>query len=143
LEILSQSPFLVIDSAMNGDSATKLRQTLADYFPGRRIILIFGASQDHDYETMLAILLPISSTLIVTRSAHGRATAPEMLAAVAQRLAYEVQLSQSVADALRQALDQADETDLICVAGSLFCAAEARLAWLAHTGLPLPATDPI
>ena len=45
LEILSRSPFILVDSAMNGDSVRKLRQTLKDYFPGRNVILIFGVSQ--------------------------------------------------------------------------------------------------
>jgi dihydrofolate synthase/folylpolyglutamate synthase len=143
LEILNRSPFLVVDSAMNGDSAYQLRQALDDYFPGRPLILIFGSSQDHDYEAMLRTLLPIARTAVVTRSGHMKAAAPEILAAVAGRLGREVLLSQTIAEALALALDQADETDLICVAGSLFCAAEARLAWFERTGLPRPEVDPV
>jgi folylpolyglutamate synthase/dihydropteroate synthase len=92
---------------------------------------------------LLQALLHVSRSIIVTRSAHARATAPETLAAVVHGLGREAITSSTVAAALAQALDQAEETDLLCVAGSLFCVAEARLAWLERAGLPLPETDPV
>jgi dihydrofolate synthase/folylpolyglutamate synthase len=143
LEILSQSPFVIVDSAMNGDSARELCRALTDYFFGRNIILIFGASSDHDYNAMLAELLPISRHIIVTQSDSLKAARPEQLVAAAQALGYDAASSPTVSQALADALPLADERDVICVTGSLFCAADARLAWAKHAGLPLPETDPV
>jgi dihydrofolate synthase/folylpolyglutamate synthase len=143
LEIISQNPFLVIDCAMNGDSARKLHQALAEYFPGRSIVLVFGSSRDHDYEAMLRELLPIARYTIVTQSTSFKATTPETLAQTAQDLGHNVAINPNVPEALQAALAIANEHDLICVAGSLFIAADARLAWLQHANLPLPPTDPV
>ena len=143
LEIISQNPFVVIDGAMNGDSAKKLRQALAEYFPGRSIVLIFGSSKDHDYETMLRELLPMARYAIATQSTSFKATTPEILSSTAQGLGHSVAISPTVPEALQAALAIANERDVICAAGSLFIAADARLAWLQHAGLPLPPTDPV
>lgn len=142
LEILSREPLVLVDSAMNGDSAEKLRDTLADYFPGRSLLLVFGASNDHDYAVMLQALLPSARRAIMTQANHPRATPPETLAQTAQALGYRVSLAQTVAEALALALESGEDRDLVCVAGSLFCVADARLAWAERAGLPLPETDP-
>ena len=143
LEILSQSPFVIVDSAMNGDSARKLRQALEEYFPGRRLILIFGSSKDHDHTAMLRELLPLPRHTIASQSTSFKAADPETLVAVARDLGYNIAHSPTISQALEEALALADERDIICVAGSLFCAADARLAWAKHAGLPLPETDPV
>ena len=143
LEILSQAPFLIVDGAMNGDSAMKLRQTLTHYFPGRSILLIFGASRDHDYTIMLRELLPIARHAIVARSTSFKAADPEALADAAEALGYEVAVNATIPQALQTALSQAEALDIICVTGSLFCVADARLAWAEYAGLPLPETDPV
>ncbi len=143
LEILSREPLLLVDSAMNGDSARKLRQTLASYFPGRRVIFVFGASRDHDYTAMLTELLPVSTRVIATQASHPRATRPEVLAATALTLGTTIETAPTVAESLALAEENLGERDLICVAGSLFCAAEARFVWMRQTGQPLPPTDPV
>lgn len=146
LEILNQAPFVVVDSAMNGDSALKLRQALRSYFPGRAITLIFGASNDHDYPAMLRELLPVSQQVILTQANHPRATRADVLQETAQSLndtASTISTQSTIVQALEQAIEQVEEPGLICVAGSLFCAAEARLAWFQRAGLPLPPTDPV
>jgi dihydrofolate synthase / folylpolyglutamate synthase len=143
LEILGRDPYVVIDSAMNGDSAEKLRRALLEYFPGRKIIFVIGSTADHEYAALLRNLLPFSDQIFITRSNHPRAAAPEVLAEVANSLGHEVRIEAHVNSALRAALAQANPRDVICVTGSLFCVADARLAWAELQGLPLPATDPI
>ncbi|MFQ5577927.1 MAG: bifunctional folylpolyglutamate synthase/dihydrofolate synthase, partial [Anaerolineae bacterium] len=143
LEILNHEPLLIADSAMNGDSAEKLQQTLAEYFPGRGLVLVFGVSRDHDYTTMLKVLLPHARQVVATQANHPRATPPNVLVATAQALGYPVSAAPTVERAIEQALAQVQERDLICVTGSLFCVADARLAWAKRAGLPVPDTDPL
>lgn len=142
LEILGHDPYVVIDSAMNGDSAKNLNQAIQDYFPGRDIILIIGATADHEYTALLKNLLPIASKIILTQSYHPRAAKPQLLAQVAAGLGFETTIEPTVEGALHTALADAGSRDVICVTGSLFCVASAREIWLRQHNLPLPPIDP-
>ncbi len=143
LEILNDQPLVMVDSAMNGDSAEKLAQALQRHFPEMRPTFIFGASHDHPIQDMLAVLLPQAARMFVTASSHPRAEKPERLAALAAAAGYAVQPRPNVVAALNDALTETTPNELICVAGSLFLVANAREAWLRRQGLPLPPLDPL
>jgi dihydrofolate synthase/folylpolyglutamate synthase len=142
LEILGENPYVVVDSAHNGDSANKLRAALQDFFPGRRVILVFGASADHPFADALHELLPMAHQVVVTRSRHPRAAAPETLAQTVDSLGYHASAAPDVPRALESVLANAEANDLICVTGSIFTVADAREAWHKRQGLPLPPLDP-
>lgn len=143
LEILGRGPFVIADSAHNGDSAQKLVAALKTYFTFRRLTMILGASLDHVTPELLTALLAEADLAIATRSRHPRAAQPAQLQARASELGFHLHTAESVAEALNLALMQADTTDLICCTGSLFVAAEAREVWLARQGKSLPLHDPI
>jgi dihydrofolate synthase/folylpolyglutamate synthase len=143
LEILSRSPGLIVDSAMNGDSAEKLMQALRRHFPERSPTFIFGASNDHPIRDMLQVLLPHAQHMFVTASRHPRAEKPELLAEAALSLGFQVTPVPDIAAALVSALAEAGPPDLLCVTGSLFLVADAREAWLRGQRLPLPPLDPL
>ena len=142
LEILGRRPFVVVDSAHNGDSANKLQKALGDFFPGHRVILIFGSSGHHPFEDVLRELLPGTERVFVTRSRHPQAAAPEDLARTMTELGYQATVVPNVSDALDRALESASPNDLICITGSIFTVADAREAWCKRKGLPLPPVDP-
>jgi dihydrofolate synthase/folylpolyglutamate synthase len=143
LELLQQTPFLVVDSAMNGDSAEKLIQALQHHFPERPITFIFGASSDHPISDMLKALLPHAARMFTVASRHPRAAKAEWLATLAAELGYTAVSLPDVATTLARTLAEAAPDDLICVTGSLFLVADAREAWLRRQGLPLPPIDPV
>jgi len=128
-EVLQRSPFLILDCAHNGDSAHKLNQTLADYFPGRLAVLVFGASEDKDIKGMLDELLPLVSRVIVVKSFHPRAADPDKLVQLIQAYGKPAQIIPDVAKALFAALHMADQDSIILVTGSIFVVAGARQAW--------------
>jgi dihydrofolate synthase/folylpolyglutamate synthase len=123
-QILSTDPMVVVDAAHNRDSALKLRIALDDYFPGRPVTLIFGASADKDIPGMLFELLPRVSRLIVTRADHPRASDPEELANVAHRHGLRVEVEVPVAAALDRALAQVWPQGVVLATGSLFVVGE-------------------
>ena len=129
MEILQTQPPVVVDSAHNRDSAVKLRQALRDYFPGKRVILVFGASKDKDFPGMFDELLPLASHLIVTRSFHPRAADPEELMEEASRHSQPVSIVPAIEDAMVAGLQLLDESSLLLVTGSIFIAAGARETW--------------
>jgi dihydrofolate synthase/folylpolyglutamate synthase len=132
----------VVDSAHNGDSASKLRVALQDFFPGHHVTFIFGASGDHPYADVLRELLPAAHRVFITRSRHPRAAAPEALAQTAAELGHPASIVASVPDALDAALGSTGPNDLVCITGSIFTVADAREAWCRRNGLALPPLDP-
>ena len=98
-------------------------------FPGKRVMLIFGASEDKDIAGMFDELLPLVSQLIVTRSFHPRAVDPEQLVEQAARYSHPVSVVPAIEDALVAALQLPDEDSLVLVTGSIFIAAGARETW--------------
>jgi dihydrofolate synthase/folylpolyglutamate synthase len=142
LEVLGRTPFVVADCAHNGDSARRLVDALKTYFPFKRLTVVLGASPDHATPEFLETLLSDADRSIVTRSRHPRAAAPTQLQARAERLGFHPDMSPTVAEALDLALRDATPEDLVCCTGSVFVAAEARVAWFVRQGLPVPCTDP-
>jgi dihydrofolate synthase/folylpolyglutamate synthase len=128
-QILSQSPTVVVDSAHNRDSALKLRIALDDYFPGRPVTLVFGASADKDIPGMLVELAPRVSRLIVTQAVHPRAADPDETAELGRGHGLRVEVVVPVAAALERALARLRPDEVILVAGSLFVAGEVLAAW--------------
>jgi dihydrofolate synthase/folylpolyglutamate synthase len=143
LEILNYGPYLVLDSAMNGDSATKLVQALDHCFPEQKKTFIFGASADHPVRDMLEVLVPASEQLHMAASRHPRAADPEELAALATGLGGRTAPISEVATTLERTLAEVGQDGLICVTGSLFLVAKVREIWLKRNGLPLPPIDPL
>ncbi len=128
-EIVYTSPPVVLDCAHNRDSAQKLRLTLAEYFPGKQVILVFGASEDKDIEGMFTELMPVVKELIAVKSFHPRAIDPDQLVEMAHRFGHPVACIEDIPQAVEKALQLAGDGDLVLVTGSIFVVAEARKYW--------------
>lgn len=124
MEVLRRAPLLVTDGAHNGDSARRLVEALKEYFTFDRSILVIGMSADKNSASMVTEFAPFFDRVIVTASEHPRASSPAHLAAEFARHGIRVRETNSVPEALEQALDGAGAGDLICATGSLFVVAE-------------------
>ncbi len=142
LEVLGRRPFVVVDGAHNIYSIEKLMEALPVYLHYRRLLVIFGAGTTHNPRDLLPTILKAADQLFVTRSQHAKATPVADLVTIVQEMGREATPSDTVADALSRALEQADEGDLVLVTGSLFVVAEAREAWTLRQGLPPLPSDP-
>lgn len=128
-EILQRRPILVVDSAHNRDSALKLRLTIEDYFPGKPVILLFGASEDKDIAGMFAELLPRTTRVIATQSIHPRAMDAQKLVDLAHTFGVPAMAVLPMEKALETALNLAGNDSVVLAAGSLFIAAAVSEAW--------------
>jgi dihydrofolate synthase/folylpolyglutamate synthase len=137
-ELLQMNPVVVIDSAHNRDSALKLRLALDDYFPGKRVVLVFGASEDKDIDGMFAELMPRVDQVIATKSYHPRAMEPDALVEIAHRFGRPVRVISEVEDAVEAALTMVNENGLVLVTGSIFVAAGARHTWYNRNNSQVP-----
>lgn len=140
MELFPSQPPIVLDGAHNGDSARKLRESLALEYPGRPVVFVLGVTQGHSAEHILAELVPYAHALVLTRASHPRAiTDLDRLAELAAPLLPRggrptpVVLAPVPAEGLARARELAGGDALICVTGSLFVVAAAREA----LGIPL------
>jgi dihydrofolate synthase/folylpolyglutamate synthase len=128
-EIVQHAPPVILDCAHNRDSALKLRLTLEDYYPGKPVILIFGASEDKDIQGMFAELMPIVKELIAVKSFHPRAIEPDKLVEMVESFGHQVFCIENIPVALEKALQLVGKDGLVLVTGSIFVVAEARKYW--------------
>jgi dihydrofolate synthase/folylpolyglutamate synthase len=142
LEFLGRSPLVVVDSAHNGDSARKLMAALTTYSDFQRLIVILGVSVDHATPELMTALLGNADRAIATQAQHPRAADPAWLRAQGAELGFDLEVSETIPQALDLALKDASPEDLVCGTGSVFVAAEVRAAWFDRQGMVVPPTDP-
>lgn len=128
-EFLSRNPFLIIDAAHNNDSSKRLVETVQELFPGEKVILIFGASEDKDIQGMLDNFSKITRQIILTKSTHPRAAKPEIIQQILQNFSGKTIIIDDIQQALKFALEQTQKEDIILASGSVFVAAAIRELW--------------
>ena len=125
-----QNPTLIFDSAHNQDSFEKLTTTLQTYFPGCKVTLIFGVSEDKHLIEMLTAIRPLLGRVIATQADHPRALEPEKIVEAVRQLGVDAEAAAPVETALKRALDLSQKDGSIVIsAGSIFVTAEAKTAW--------------
>ncbi len=127
LEVVQQSPLILLDAAHNDASMRELCRAALS-IPAETRTLIFGTSRDKEAAVMLGIAGAAFDQLILTKySTNPRAWPVEELVEIAKSATRTpIQSRDTVAEALRLAHQTSQPCDLICVAGSFFLAAEAR-----------------
>ncbi len=125
-----ENPTVIFDSAHNEDSFVRLVQTLTDYFPERKVTLLFGASEDKHVAAMLAAIRPKLAHLILTRSDHPRALEPEALVETAKKAGLQPETLPDVETALPRALEiSRKDGSIVLAAGSIFLSAAVKSVW--------------
>ena len=127
IEVLRRHPLLLLDGCHNPDGAKMLAATLTRADFEENLVGVFGVLADKDYKEMLSDLAPCFAKVYTVTPNCPRALSAEDLQKEA-RFHTDAEAADSVADALRKAIDYADENNLagVVVCGSLYLAAEAR-----------------
>jgi dihydrofolate synthase/folylpolyglutamate synthase len=120
LELVSSRPEIILDGAHNPSGARALVRYIERFYADRKITLIYGAMRDKAVVEMTGILFPLADTVVATAPRQDRATRPETIRELSG--CSGVLITQTVADAL----DLAEDADVVFVTGSLFIVAEAR-----------------
>ncbi len=131
LEVIRQSPMVVLDGAHNLMAARNLGDYLSRDLAGREITLVAGILDDKPYVSMLRSLLPPCRRAIFVRARIDRALPPETLAeaARAEGLVEDIAVIPDVGPAVDRAIAMSAPDGVVCVAGSLYVVGEAR-QWL-------------
>jgi dihydrofolate synthase/folylpolyglutamate synthase len=126
VQVLSRRPVVVLDSAHNVASIQALVETLRESFAAARRFLIFATSRDKDVRGMLQCLLGYFDEVYFTRyRENSRAIPPEELQHEAEELTGRRRMAFSdPTSAWEAARQSATASDLVCITGSFFLAAE-------------------
>jgi dihydrofolate synthase / folylpolyglutamate synthase len=125
-EIINQKPLVIIDGAHNLDSFKKLKLAIQKYFPEKKVILIFGASEDKAVVSMLKTIQPIVETLVITKSDHPRAMNTNHIKEIAEKLEMDSIVKEDIKNAIGEALVQIDDSTVILATGSIFIAGAVK-----------------
>jgi dihydrofolate synthase/folylpolyglutamate synthase len=120
LEIISRSPFVLIDGAHNPEGGQALNAALEKYFPDKRKIFIVGFLRDKDYTGIMDILSGKADTIITVTPENQRAVPSEELARILGKYSKNVVDGISIEKGLKLAIENSDDESMICAFGSLY-----------------------
>lgn len=114
--LLSDNPPVIIDGGHNRQGATVLRQSLEEYFPGKKITFVLGILADKEVDIILDTLLPIADRCYTMAVPNPRTMPPEKLAEMIQGRGVDAAvLSDDITlDGIKE------KADVVCIAGSLY-----------------------
>ncbi len=125
-ETLSSKPVLIVDGAHNTDSIEKLNSLIDRYCGTKKVICIFGASEDKNLNAMITRLAPHVDEFIMTRSIHPRAADPKLLQGYASENGRKNRIADSLEEAFAIYETETDPSVCYIAAGSLFVAGGIR-----------------
>jgi dihydrofolate synthase/folylpolyglutamate synthase len=130
LEILAKKPLVILDGGHNEQCIEELKKVLQKYVPDKKIIFIIGVMADKNYKSMAAKLIPIAKEFITVKPDNERALPAISLAMAIHDLNGFASAEDSIEDGIMTALETADPSDVICIVGSLYMAAQVRSCFM-------------
>lgn len=121
MEVLSYSPIVLLDGAHNSQSAAAVSDAIRKRFSTARLILIYSAATGHDPKATVEAFA--ADEIHASTMNHPRTIDRDTLIAA---LPPNAQIHDSVQTAIRSALAQASDGDVVLVSGSFYLLAEAK-----------------
>lgn len=139
LELVRESPRIVLDGAHNPDGAAALAKALTTVpaFRHRRLHILLAMIESKHHQGYLEHILPIADTLILTEADISRKTPAERLAGIASRMPDqsgkrpELIVEPDWKAALEKLETLTGPEDLAVVTGTLYLVSDVR-SWLLH-----------
>lgn len=128
-EKICSSPDVYLDGAHNEDAVRKLRATLDQNFPGKKILFIMGVLADKEYDKMIQIMFRPGDRVFTVTPPNPRALRAEALAELLCTQNIRAISCENPKDAVSYALYEAGTEDIILVFGSLYYLKEIRKAF--------------
>ncbi len=120
LEIIQKAPVFIIDGAHNPEGAAVLRRFLNEYFPGKPVTFIMGVLSSKDYQSMISTVLPGCKRLFAVTPDTPKALPAASLADAAASYCNDIQISDTIEEAVRTCIETAAPDEIICAFGSLY-----------------------
>ncbi len=127
LEIVQESPRVIVDGAHNLKAAQVLGKYLNQTVPNKDLTLVIGILDDKPHEEMLQYLLPCAKRVIITKAKIDRSLETQVLVDAVKKISNcDLQVIEDVKEAVSFAISSTSKTETICIAGSLYVAGEAK-----------------
>jgi dihydrofolate synthase/folylpolyglutamate synthase len=127
MEILSQTPRVVVDGAHNAASLDAMLRAIGQHIPYDSMVIIFGCCADKDVPGMLERIAAGADKVIFTRVNNIRSSDPNELAVrYVEQYGKMAQVADTLDDALAIANRAVTKEDLICISGSFYLVGEAK-----------------
>jgi dihydrofolate synthase/folylpolyglutamate synthase len=123
--VLGKEPWVIVDAAHNAYSIQRLGEAIERYFKYDKARLILGFGGDKDVPGMVREAVNITGDIILVASRHPKAVKTAVLVEEFKKYGVTPRMAATVKEAIRMALDEAGNNDLIGAAGSIFVIAEA------------------
>lgn len=126
LEVLGKKPLIVIDGAHNIDGIRALRKNVEKYFKYDKMYLLLGILADKQVEEMIEEITPLAEKVYALTPHSERAELSEDLKNEILKYNSNTIALESYEEALKLALSESKEDDLILVSGSLYMIGDMR-----------------
>ncbi|GGG18104.1 MULTISPECIES: bifunctional folylpolyglutamate synthase/dihydrofolate synthase [Paenibacillus] len=127
MEVINENPLVIIDGAHNEDGVANLVNSLSKYFPDQKIKFIIGVLQDKNYKKMIELILPIARSISTITPSNNRGLSSKVLAKCVEDQQFDdIDVFESMQEAIRSSLNSLGENEVICIMGSLYIIGEAR-----------------
>ena len=127
-------PLVIIDGAHNEAGAQALQETMAQYFAGKKILLVAGILADKQIDSIIKFLTKITDHIIVTEPDNPRKLAASELAKHMADAVVTAEVASDAEAAMHRAKELADGYDVILFAGSLYLIGDVRRLWRNERG---------
>ena len=125
-EIVSESPYFVVDGGHNPQCAETVAESLKEYFPGRKTVVMFGVLADKDYMGLAGFLNEAADAFITITPPSPRALSAQELADKLRVFGKPVEAYGSIESAIEAARALAGKNGVVCSVGSLYSAGAVR-----------------
>jgi dihydrofolate synthase/folylpolyglutamate synthase len=133
MEILGESPLVLLDGGHNPDAVQRLAEMLDKYLAGRSITAVMGIFKDKDYNAVIPVIASRAECFIAVRPKNPRALEPELLAGVAAAYCRETCWFEDLGEAYASALKRAGASGAVVICGSFYLAGPMRRIVLSNS----------
>jgi len=126
-EIISKSPFVVVDGAHNEEGVEALVDVLVKRYPEKNINIIFAALSDKKTDKMIAKLDQVATTITFVTFDYPRASPSTLLYEESNHLLKEQ--NDNWKEAILKQLERLEEENMLLITGSLYFISEVKAFW--------------
>ena len=126
LETLNKKPLIVIDGAHNIDGIKSLTKNIKKYFKYNKMYLLLGILADKQVGEMIKEITPMAEKVFALAPNNDRAESSENLKNEIKVINPNVEAFDDYETAIKKAINEAQEEDLILVSGSLYMIGDMR-----------------
>jgi dihydrofolate synthase / folylpolyglutamate synthase len=142
LEVVSNNPTVVLDSAHNEASVRNMTSELRKSIKFSRCLVILGLMKDKEIDNIIENLSLFGDRFYLVQVNPPRGADPKKLKEKFKKYKKPVQVSKSVSSALQTIKGFSNPNDLVCITGSIFTVAEAKKYFQYEKSFTNPGNSP-